>query len=67
MDKLLFRPEEAAEYLGMKKSKFYELVAAGYVMRSTLPPTKHSGKKPVPRFHRADLDAFAASCREAAV
>lgn len=66
VDKLLFRPEEAAEYLGMKKSKLNELAAAGYIKRSTLPPTKHSGKKPVTRYHRDDLDEFAEKCREAA-
>ena len=67
MDKLLYRPDEAAEYLGMKKSKLNELAAAGLIKRSVLPATKHSGKKPVTRYHRSDLDEFAERCRGAAV
>lgn len=62
--KALFQLDEAAEYLGMKRSKFLELVAAGHIRRSHLPATKHSGKKPVGRYHVKDLDEFAEACRQ---
>ena len=57
-EKLLYRAEEAAECLGVSRTKIYELIQAG-----VLPAVKVDGCR---RVRRDDLRAFVESLREIA-
>lgn len=51
----LFSANDAAKYLGVSRSYFDDHVRPFVPLVEMKPPT---GKQPMPRFARADLDAF---------
>lgn len=58
----LFTPNDAAHYLGVSRSYFDDHVRPFLSVVDMRPP---GGKQPMPRFARADLDAFWTARRKA--
>jgi hypothetical protein len=60
MDVLMFNAKQAAAYIGVSKSYFEESIRPMLSFSDLRAP---GSKKPMPRWSRADLDAFVAKRR----
>ena len=59
MEKLLLRPHEAAEALGLCRSKVYELIASGAIPSITIGKSRRIPLEALRAWVRAQIDASA--------